>query len=678
MELDNRIDLRTIDSLKAMKFYIPNYQRGYRWTEQQVKDLLNDIYDFMKKSHSGDDFYCIQPLVVKESIVEDKKEEFLKKLHELSLEPLLDNTRNLINQYTKWEVIDGQQRLTTICLLLTCLGYQHFYSVEYQTREKSREMLENILNYQSSPKLDIDAYHMVVAKDTIMSWFEEHNQEEEDLRNRFARTLLHNVKFIWYESVDENPIDVFTRLNIGKISLTNAELIKALFLNRSNFKDKNDSRLRLKQNEISSQWDNIEYTFQNDEFWLFLNPKDYKPVTRIELIFNIICENDLLKIFRKSKDENSKDYAIIDYKKMDKKCGKDDNRLFRYFYEFFSDSEKILSNSFDIQKFWNDNIQTVFNAFVEWYSDITLYHYIGFILNDFYKKIDINKHLKNLKEIYEEWITSANKKGFENDYLIKKKIIPLLDKCKDLSKQFDNKRDTLPILLLHNIETIIQQNEAFKQNKDYGIGIFTKFPFHLFKREGWDVEHINSFTTNNEEEESTQNEFLLNSYLSVDELTQNEIKLFFEKKENAKTYETIKNRIEQQIGKPDEWTKEEKNKIWNYTLLDSSTNRSYGNMIFSGKRRIIAAKDRGLEIGIPNLKDGKIIVPEEKPAKSAFVPICTKNVFMKYYSSNQGSANYWLKEIDAEAYKKDIIDKLKDKFGVCDNQEEEDKNARNS
>ena len=68
MELDNRIDLRTIESLKEMNFYIPNYQRGYRWTEQQVKDLLNDIYDFMRKPHSGDDFYCIQPLVVKERI----------------------------------------------------------------------------------------------------------------------------------------------------------------------------------------------------------------------------------------------------------------------------------------------------------------------------------------------------------------------------------------------------------------------------------------------------------------------------------------------------------------------------------------------------------------------------------------------------------------------------------
>ena len=673
MGLDNQIELRTIESLKEMNFYIPNYQRGYRWSEQQVKDLLNDIHDFMQKEHSGDDFYCIQPLVVKESIVEDKKQEFLEKLHELQSEPLLDNTRKLINQYTKWEVIDGQQRLTTICILLICLNYQHFYSVEYQTREKSRDMLNNILNFQISSdldsELDIDAYHMVGAKDTILAWFEEHKNEE-DLKNIFADILLHNVKFIWYESVDENPIDVFTRLNIGKISLTNAELIKALFLNRSNFNDQNDSRLRLKQNEISSQWDNIEYTFQNDEFWLFLNPKDYNPVTRIELIFNIICENDLLKLFRKSKDVNSEDYSIIDTNRFDKKCGKDDNRLFRYFYEYFSNTDSI-----DIQKFWNENIQTVFNTFIEWYTDITLYHYIGFILHDFHKKSDISKHLKNLKELYDEWISSNNKKEFVKEYLIEKKIKPQLANCKDLSKEYKDKRVTLPILLLHNIETIIQQNEGFKQNKDYGIGIFMKFPFHLFKREGWDVEHINSNTTNNEEEKAIQTEYLLNSYLSVDEATQNEIELFFEKKENAKTYEDIKKLVENQIGEPDEWTKEEKNKIWNYTLLDSSTNRAYGNIIFSGKRRIISAKDRGLEIGIPTLKDGKIFVGEEKPAKSAFVPICTKNVFMKYYSSNQGSANYWLKEIDAVAYKKDIINKLKEKFGVFESQKGEDRNV---
>ena len=40
---ENIIELKSISELLKMKFFIPNYQRGYRWTEQQVKDLLNDI-----------------------------------------------------------------------------------------------------------------------------------------------------------------------------------------------------------------------------------------------------------------------------------------------------------------------------------------------------------------------------------------------------------------------------------------------------------------------------------------------------------------------------------------------------------------------------------------------------------------------------------------------------------
>ena len=40
---ENKIELKSINELLGMKFFRPLYQRGYRWTEQQVKDLLNDI-----------------------------------------------------------------------------------------------------------------------------------------------------------------------------------------------------------------------------------------------------------------------------------------------------------------------------------------------------------------------------------------------------------------------------------------------------------------------------------------------------------------------------------------------------------------------------------------------------------------------------------------------------------
>ena len=171
------------------------------------------------------------------------------------------------------------------------------------------------------------------------------------------------------------------------------------------------------------------------------------------------------------------------------------------------------------------------------------------------------------------------------------------------------------------------------------------------------MEHINSNTTNDEEDIDTQKEWLLNVYLSADDDTQQKIQSYFESvgEEKGKLFEEIKKKIPQN----EEWTPEEKNRIWNYTLLDSSTNRSYGNTIFSGKRRVIIGKDKGELIAIPKIsKDGKLQLGEKKKAKSSFVPPCTKQVFMKYYSATMSNANYWTK-VDAEGYLNDIKDCIK-------------------
>lgn len=50
---ENKIELKSVSELLGMKFFIPSYQRGYRWTEQQVKDLLEDILEFAKKEKAG-------------------------------------------------------------------------------------------------------------------------------------------------------------------------------------------------------------------------------------------------------------------------------------------------------------------------------------------------------------------------------------------------------------------------------------------------------------------------------------------------------------------------------------------------------------------------------------------------------------------------------------------------
>ena len=64
-------------------------------------------------------------------------------------------------------------------------------------------------------------------------------------------------------------------------------------LNRENFKKVDDFARRLRQQEIASEWDNIEYALQKDDFWLFLHEKDYSHPTRIDFIFDILCYIEL-------------------------------------------------------------------------------------------------------------------------------------------------------------------------------------------------------------------------------------------------------------------------------------------------------------------------------------------------------------------------------------------------
>ena len=61
---DNQLEMKTISDLLDEQFFIPAYQRGYRWTTRQVTDLLNDIKEFQYKAKKNE-FYCLQPIVVK-------------------------------------------------------------------------------------------------------------------------------------------------------------------------------------------------------------------------------------------------------------------------------------------------------------------------------------------------------------------------------------------------------------------------------------------------------------------------------------------------------------------------------------------------------------------------------------------------------------------------------------
>lgn len=121
--------------------------------------------------------------------------------------------------------------------------------------------------------------------DTVFQWF-----KKEDLKYRilFLKLLtsykINSIKVIWYE-VDEsdNSIEVFRRFNVGKIPLTNAELIKALFLKEN---DNVDKSIRY---SISKEWQQIENQLQSKFFWGFLKPSK-KYTSRIEYVFDLIFE----------------------------------------------------------------------------------------------------------------------------------------------------------------------------------------------------------------------------------------------------------------------------------------------------------------------------------------------------------------------------------------------------
>jgi Uncharacterized conserved protein len=149
-------DIKEIIDSKT-KYFIPAYQRGYRWTESQVKDLLNDIWQWGKNHDEPTAKYSLQPIVVKEHGGPDYD----------------------------YDLVDGQQRITTIFIIIKALRTLNSsiseakYSISYETRISngkdelgSEEFLNSYLADESRANDNIDFYHMNQAFETVLKWFE--------------------------------------------------------------------------------------------------------------------------------------------------------------------------------------------------------------------------------------------------------------------------------------------------------------------------------------------------------------------------------------------------------------------------------------------------------------------------------------------------------------------------
>ena len=604
---ENELVLKPINQLMEYSFFIPSYQRGYRWTEKQVEELLEDIWAFAinpPKQEEGKKrpFYCLQPIVVKQ--------------------------KNGIEN--EWEVIDGQQRITTIFLILKNLESQirkkNIKRVFYETREESEKFLHEIKEDYADK--NIDFYHIAQANKAIQKWFDKKANATDEVNEyvtpeaKFAPTFLTDTKVIWYVINDgSDSYDIFTRLNIGKIQLTNAELIKALFLKKWNNAEAVD-KLRLKQLQIATEWDRIENTLQDNSFWYFIynkqDSKNPKYANRIEYIF------DLMK---------------------NKPDGEDEKYTFYKFYEDFETSKN--KNQYkipDTDSLWLD-VKRYFLTFEEWYKDRELYHLIGFLISINYPIQDILEPKKNNEPI--DIKTKTDFKAFLQDEI--RKIV----KFDIRNLNYGDKRITT-VLLLFNIQTILS-NE--KSNM--------RFPFNLYKNEDWDIEHVRSQTdkniTGNDRKEWAKdmleyftglaNETRQKEY--IDNVENKDIEIFstISEKKQSETlselyhvayadkiddvrFDSVYKQIRTEFKEDNEPSK---CAISNLALLDSATNRSYKNAFFPIKRKIILQNDK----------------------RGTFIPICTKNVFMKAYSARFDEVMYWNK-FDADFYLSAIEETLVD------------------
>lgn len=534
------LDTKLVGAIKGV-FFVPSYQRGYRWGRDEVFRLLEDIYS------NGTKNYCLQPVVVRKN-------------------------------GEVYELIDGQQRLTTIYLI-----YRYMYSasggfldepkfkLRYETRKKSEDFLMEVDMTQKED--NVDFWFICNAYETISEWFK--SKEKKSTLTNLNKYFDENVKIIWYEvGESEDAIALFARLNIGKIPLTSAELVKAMFLSRDNNSDMD----REKQEEISLQWDNIEKELHNESLWCFLtNQNAEKYQTRIDLVLNLISQMP----------QGNKE---------------------KYYTFFYFDERGRQEKPNDI---WREILHT-FLILKDWFENHEFYHKIGYLIAARCPEI-------SLQSIY-TFSKDKAKSVFvdELDRMIKQSI--------DINSNYAELDYNIPgdyikisrLLLLFNIESVRQIDEEAQ-----------RFPFDKFKEKGaWSLEHIHAQQSEGMKKQEEWKEWLRLHRHSIETLSDSnaavteiigKIDICVSKsKLDRKEFENVQQDIIRllSVGGNTEYL----HTISNLALLNMSDNAALNNSTFDVKRNRIIEMDK----------------------RGRYIPFCTKMVFLKYYTpSEQNQLHFW-------------------------------------
>lgn len=521
------------DELKG-EFFIPAYQRGYRWGPAEVTRLLDDI---KQSAHDGSGVYYLQPVVV-----------------------LRDGER--------WALVDGQQRLTTLYLIVRYLRAEVLptakvnYSLTYETRDHSREYLDSLDPERRTE--NIDFHHIHEAYEAIRTWFaKEANplQAAIDLHTALSR----RVKVIWYEAEPgTDPTQLFTRLNVGKIPLTDSELIKALVLSRSSTQGTRSDR----QEQIAAEWNTVERELRNPELWAFLTGTGTGRATHIDLLFETLARRP---------DGHLPDFWTFE----------------RLRHDYFEDS----STADPARAFWR-RVVALHGQLVGWFEDRELYHRIGFLTATGYS-------FKNVVRL------SEGKSRAQFHRALTERIKDRLGRTEGELTELTYESDLVKcreVLLLMNVETVLSHDES------------NRFSFSAYASGEWSVEHIHA---QNAESLNTVDQWT--AWLSLHKAAlgtlpgrsaEDNADLFRRidaslGRIDASTFRALQQEIvEAFAGTEGNGLGDDVHRLPNLALLSRGVNSALGNSVFEVKRREILRRDRA----------------------GQYIPPCTRNVFLKYYT----------------------------------------------
>ncbi len=608
-------------------FRIPSYQRGYRWESsegpgdhevRQVDDLLNDLTHFIDTNANVQQtaYYYLQPLMVK---------------------PFVDANGNLV-----WDVLDGQQRLTTMLLLLRCINEKlhvgkQLYSIRYMNCGRDIDFGRITFDRNSQdhdypkPNANLDSFFVRKAKDKIEKWFDSEmnlQQRKDNLKKALfyedssripSSTPSLRVAFIWYNvqplqsTSSQTPVNVsddiavFNRLNGGQISLTNSELLKALFYLcvKKDPSSRNPS-YRLNEETLTRKWDEMGRKFQDDEFWTMICPKNRTYENRLDFLFDFICESDP----RKSTSNS-----------------------YRYYY---NDMKEMLSkpDTKTLEKKWDD-IKRHFDILCKWHENTTLHNYIGYLI----------EFGKSAATILQEIKKKSPDPSIATVEGMIKSLLNIEKEDVDSLMYHGNETAIRKLLLLFNVETSEKHGE--------------RFSYRQYKGQKYDIEHINSQTDNAitglgervewvrdqalatlRDESFPQNHPDFNSVQKLIKRGENLLNLG--ESMNQGVFDKYRQDVESYYAfGVNSKSKYDKDWIGNLTLLNSSINREYKNALFPKKLSTIKKKDQ----------EGK------------YIPPCTRFLFMKYYSKKGSPSAFnmmrW-RDDDQEGYYDAIVTTLKD------------------